>query len=99
MRIYRDWLVAAIAAKAEIRPIDKYYVPTVDCPYELASEVGHLLCKNYPDREFAALRVHSQSGTSYSLRSNNGFDVSAVAAKFGGGGHAGAAGFRVPPAI
>lgn len=99
MRVYRDWLVGEIAAKAEIRPIDGHFVPTVDCPYELASEVGHRLCGLHPDRPFAALRVHSMTGTSFSLRSANGFDVSKVAAKFGGGGHAGAAGFRVPPAV
>lgn len=99
MRVYRDWLVGEIAAKAEIRPIGNHYVPTVDCPYELASEVGHRLCALHPDRDFAALRVHSQSGTSFSLRSSNGFDVSKVAAKYGGGGHAGAAGFRVPPSV
>lgn len=99
MREYRDWLVGEIASKAEIRPIDNHWVPVVDCPYALASEVGHRLCQLYPDRSFSALRVHSTSGTSYSLRSANGFDVSVVAAKFGGGGHAGAAGFRVPPAV
>lgn len=99
MRVYRDWLVGEIAAKAEIRPIDGHFVPTVDCPYELASEVGHRLCALHPDREFAAMRVHSMTGTSFSLRSSGGFDVSAVAAKFGGGGHAGAAGFRVPPSL
>lgn len=99
MRTYRDWLVGKIAAKAELRPIGGHEVPTVDCPYELASEVGHRLCELYPDRPFAALRNHSLTGTSYSLRSSNGFDVSKVATIFGGGGHAGAAGFRVPPAI
>ena len=100
MRIYRDWLVDQIAGKAVIRAIDGHFVPTVDCPYELASEVGHRLCAMYPDRDFAALRVvHSNMGTSFSLRSSNGFDVSKVAAKYGGGGHAGAAGFRVPPAL
>lgn len=99
MRVYRDWLVGEIAVKAEIRPIGNHYVPTVDCPYELASEVGHRLCSMHPDRPFSALRVHSQNGTSFSLRSSGGFDVSEVAAKFGGGGHAGAAGFRVPPCI
>jgi nanoRNase/pAp phosphatase (c-di-AMP/oligoRNAs hydrolase) len=31
----------------------------------------------------------------YSLRSRHGFDVSELAKKFGGGGHAGAAGFTV----
>jgi nanoRNase/pAp phosphatase (c-di-AMP/oligoRNAs hydrolase) len=32
----------------------------------------------------------------WSLRSRNGFDVSAVARSFGGGGHAAAAGFKRP---
>jgi len=99
MRRYRDWLVGEIAAKAEIRPIDGYAVPVVDCPYELASEVGHRLVSDFPDCPFAALRTHRVDGTSYSLRSDGSFDVSAVAVKFGGGGHAGAAGFRVPPCI
>lgn len=96
---YRDWLVTRIAAQAEIGLIGKDRVPVVDCPYELASEVGHLLCGMFPDRPFAAMRVHDHDGTSFSLRSRNGFDVSEVAARYGGGGHAGAAGFRVPPSI
>jgi oligoribonuclease NrnB/cAMP/cGMP phosphodiesterase (DHH superfamily) len=99
MRRYRDWLVAQIASRAEIRPIGMHVVPVVDCPYDLASEVGHLLCAMHPDSNFAAMRSHSVDGTSFSLRSSNGFDVSAVAVRFGGGGHAGAAGFRVPPCI
>jgi hypothetical protein len=99
MRRYRDWLVGEIADRAEFRPILGYQVPVVDCPYDLASEVGHRLCQLHPEAEFAALRTHRLDGTSYSLRSSGGFDVSAVAAKFGGGGHAGAAGFRVPPCI
>lgn len=99
MRLYRDWLVERIAGQAEIGMIGKDRVPVVDCPYELASEVGDKLCRMFPDRPFAAMRVHDHDGTSFSLRSRGGFDVSEVAVRYGGGGHAGAAGFRVPPSI
>lgn len=96
---YRDWLVERIAGQAEIAAILGHRVPVVDCPYELASEVGDKLCGMFPDRPFAAMRVHDHDGTSFSLRSRGGFDVSEVATRFGGGGHAAAAGFRVPPSI
>jgi len=99
MRVYRDWLVAQIVRRAEIRPILGHDVPVVDCPYELASEVGDALCEKFFARPFAAMRTHALDGTSYSLRSRNGFDVSEVARRFGGGGHAGAAGFRVPACV
>lgn len=99
MGAYRDWLVGRIAGQAQIGNVGDHRVPVVDCPYELASEVGDRLCGMYPDRPFAAMRVHDHDGTSFSLRSRGGFDCSAVAVRYGGGGHAGAAGFRVPPSI
>jgi oligoribonuclease NrnB/cAMP/cGMP phosphodiesterase (DHH superfamily) len=58
----------------------------------LVSEVGHLLAQRMPPMGV----VYSQraDGTyTYSLRSTSDFDVSTVAAKFGGGGHRNAAGF------
>lgn len=99
MRQYRDWLVEQICERAEVRPIVGHSVPVVDCPYELASDVGDRLCQIYSLSPFAAMRTHSTEGTSYSLRSRNGFDVSDIAKHFGGGGHAAAAGFRVPACI
>ena len=99
MRKYRDWLVRQVAGRAEIRPIAEHHVPVVDCPYEIASEVGDWLCTYWSSYPFVALRTHSVDGTSFSLRSRGGFDVSKIAEKFGGGGHAAAAGFRVPPAV
>lgn len=96
MRIYRDWLAEEIAARAEVQDFAGYRVPMVDCPHELGSEVGDRLCRIHHDRPFAVMRTHKLDGTSYSLRSRGDFDVSEVAVRFGGGGHAGAAGFRVP---
>lgn len=60
------------------------------------SEVGEQLCLLYPDLPFAAV-WHARDGVTevWSLRSRNGFDVSAVAKSLGGGGHAAAAGFTV----
>jgi hypothetical protein len=68
----------------------------------LQSEVGDVLCAAHPRRPFAAMfsvlapdRPGEPEGRVYSLRSRNGFDVSAVAKSMGGGGHRAAAGFTV----
>lgn len=67
-------------------------VPTLNCPYFFCSDAGHIMCEGEP---FAACYWDTPIGRTYSLRSNNqGMDVSAIAAKFGGGGHRNAAGFR-----
>jgi nanoRNase/pAp phosphatase (c-di-AMP/oligoRNAs hydrolase) len=53
----------------------------------------------WTDAAFAAAIVRSEDSISYSLRSRDDReDVSAMAKKFGGGGHRNAAGFRVPRA-
>lgn len=66
---------------------------TVNVPYTLASDMGHLLCKGEP---FASTFYYDGTGFIYSLRSDdNGLDVSEIAKKFGGGGHKHAAGFKM----
>lgn len=77
-----------------------YYVPTVNASDNI-SELGNELCKLYPDEPFSVSYCDRADGVrSYSLRSNNGFDVSAVAKYYGGGGHPAAAGFSLPsPAV
>ena len=58
------------------------------------SEIGDELCKLYPDAPFAAVWCQkTESLQAWSLRSIGEFDVSVVAAQFGGGGHRNAAGF------
>ena len=49
--------------------------------------------------ETAVLLVEMPDVVRVSLRSRDAVDVSAVAARFGGGGHARAAGFRTPDDI
>jgi len=64
----------------------------------LQSEIGHALAK---DAFFAVCWFEDRHGdTVYSLRSaEHGADVSAIAARFGGGGHVHAAGFTLPRGV
>ncbi|WP_317450708.1 DHHA1 domain-containing protein [Stenotrophomonas lacuserhaii] len=74
--------------------IGHYTVPVASLPYTLASDAGHLMAKDQP---FAACYYDKADGRVFSLRStDDGVDVSEVAKLYGGGGHARAAGFRVP---
>ena len=73
--------------------IDGISVPAANLPYMYASEAGHIMSEYAP---FAATYYFDGDYYKFSLRSSeNGLDVSKVAAKFGGGGHAHAAGFQV----
>lgn len=86
---------------------DYVVVPVANLPYTLTSDAGHLLCerdwngkrwnvepKFHP---FAACYWDIPEGRVFSLRSRaDGADVGAIAVLHGGGGHAHAAGFRVP---
>ena len=68
-------------------------VPVVNSPYHFASELAGELAEGEP---FAACYWNHAYGTTYSLRSrDDGHDVSAIAAQYGGGGHRNAAGFKV----
>lgn len=69
-------------------------VPVASLPYTLTSDAGHLMAQGEP---FAACYWDTSEGRVFSLRSqDDGADVSEVAKAYGGGGHAHAAGFRVP---
>lgn len=94
---YRDGLVDEIVERASTITIDGETGVAVDCPYGLASDVGHRLLDDHPFASFAAAIVRGEQVISYSLRSRDDrADVSALAKKFGGGGHRNAAGFKVP---
>ncbi len=94
---YRDQLVDEIVQRASAVVIDGKHGLGVDCPYGLASDVCHRLLEDWPYAEFAAAIVRGEHSISYSLRSRDDCaDVSAIAKKFGGGGHRNAAGFKVP---
>lgn len=71
-----------------------YDVPVASLPYTLTSDAGLLMAQGEP---FAACYWDTEDVRCFSLRATNeGLDVSVIAAQFGGGGHAKAAGFRVP---
>ena len=72
---------------------DIHTVPVVNAT-EFHSEIGHRLLGLYPDAPFAVVyRDIRPDFRSWSLRSREGgFDVSALAKRMGGGGHACAAG-------
>lgn len=65
-----------------------------NCPDIFASDCGHLLANE--SGTFGATWSEAADKTvKFSLRSNGDYDVSAIAKKFGGGGHKNAAGFTL----
>lgn len=69
-------------------------VPVANLPYTMASDAAGQLAGDAP---FAACYFDRPDARVFSLRSRDeGFDVSAVAASYGGGGHRNAAGFQMP---
>ena len=83
-----------IMAASYISELDGNEVPMLNCPYFYSSDAGHIMGENNP---FAACFYDTGAHRVFSLRSaSNGMDVSTIAAKYGGGGHKHAAGFRWP---
>lgn len=69
-------------------------VPVASLPHTMTSDAGARMAQGEP---FAACYWDTAATREFSLRSNDdGMDVSAIARTYGGGGHARAAGFRVP---
>jgi oligoribonuclease NrnB/cAMP/cGMP phosphodiesterase (DHH superfamily) len=91
------FFIESLCRKPQTMIVAGYKVPAVNTPV-LQSEIGHHLLQTNPDAPFAvAWSMDEKNQFSYSLRARTGgFDVSAVAKQFGGGGHAAAAGFRYP---
>ena len=94
---YKEQLVEGAAERAVMGTVAGYKVPITACAPELRSEVGHALREKFPETPFAAINYVEDGRKMWSLRSEDGgFDVNAVAGKFGGGGHKAAAGFKDP---
>lgn len=88
----RDAIVNKACERAELVILEGHkvsFVKTTKTEDRFVSNIGNVLCRLHPDLPFAW--VMSEDGKS-SLRSL-GFDVSKVANKLGGGGHARASGF------
>ena len=72
--------------------IGGFEVPVANIPPTMVSDAGELLAQGAP---FAACYWDSSRARVFSLRSTkDGLDVSAIAERYGGGGHVHAAGFR-----
>lgn len=96
IRRYIDTYCEKASAEAREVLILGHRVAVVNVPYQNASEMGSVLLEKFPHAEFAAGYFQRADGRwQFSLRSRSDFDVSEVAKRFGGGGHAGAAGFEV----
>jgi hypothetical protein len=82
-----------IAAGKQMQWIGGYYVPVLNVPYMMSSVAAGILCKGQP---FAGAYWDRNDDRMFSLRSTeDGIDVSLIAAQYGGGGHKHAAGFTI----
>ncbi|MFW9894038.1 MAG: phosphoesterase [Candidatus Thorarchaeota archaeon] len=91
---HQDKMVSMMCSQARLSEVGGYRVPVTNAT-AYWSEVGEELCKQFPDAPFSASYFdRADMKRQWSLRSRSGFDVSAVAKKFGGGGHQQSAGFE-----
>lgn len=75
--------------------IGGHLVPVANVPHFMASDAGNILAEGQP---FSATYYDRPGARVFSLRSRpEGVDVAEIAARYGGGGHARAAGFQAAP--
>ena len=88
-----DVLLTKMVRESVLVEFEGETVPAVYSPV-MTSQIGERLCRDYP----FCIIWHQRNGRRYfSLRSKPGtVDVSAIAARHGGGGHVNAAGFSIP---
>jgi len=91
-RLYSQ-LVTNICNSSFLGNIDDCRIPMVNTSVAW-SEVGEELLRRNPSADFVASFTVFNDQVMWSLRSKPEFDCSAIAKKFGGGGHKNAAGFK-----
>jgi uncharacterized protein len=90
---FQDTQVRSMVDRCFWVEIGGWAVPTANATV-FFSEVGEGMCLDNPSAPFSAYYLDREDGSrQWGLRSRGGFDVSEVAKAYGGGGHAGAAGF------
>jgi hypothetical protein len=90
---YEQELVNKLAAQAVLVEFQGAVIPSVQSAV-LTSQIGERLSADYP---FCIIWHDREGRRYYSMRSReDGSDVGAIAASFGGGGHTHAAGFSIP---
>ena len=91
---YEDKVIEDIvSSNKEIVVFEGHEIYAVNAPHFFASQMGNFLCKEKPP--LVIVWHWSEGKIAVSLRSDGSVDVSEIAKKYGGGGHKGAAGFRV----
>ncbi len=90
---YKSAVIRDIVGSANPVSFEGYRVLAVNAPV-LESEVGNALYVRQPP--FSIVWCERAEGTKVSLRSDGSVDVAAIAQKYGGGGHRGAAAFKLP---
>lgn len=95
--IYRYYRARVDETKphAVVRNIGGFEVPTVNAPYYLASDVAGELAETAKHGIGAVWWQNKDGSVTFSLRSRGDYSVGDLAVNFGGGGHPGAAGFRI----
>ncbi|HEY3997494.1 MAG TPA: phosphoesterase [Candidatus Xenobia bacterium] len=93
---FQDRMIDIAVKAARVLDIGGLKVPTTNCTSPLTSEVGNKLIELYPDAPCVAVYSDAPGSRNWSLRSKGSFNVSELAARFGGGGHRNASGFRTP---
>ncbi len=97
MQRFFDQKVRELVSMVRMIRIAGQDVPAANVPPMFASDVGNALLAVYPDAPFSACYSDQGKQRGFSLRSEDGrTDVSAIAKRYGGGGHRNAAGFEMP---
>lgn len=89
----REEEIKKIVEDVKLKTIGRHNVPVINCPYFLASEACNLLLDTYENAPFVASYHDRKDFRQWSLRSKS-FDVSEIAALYGGGGHKQASGYE-----
>ncbi len=96
LKLKREDQLQQLVNTAKIEVVAGYQVPVIRTKKnDLVSDACNLLCRKYPDKPFAANSYKRNQIERWSLRSIGDFDVSQLAAQFGGGGHKNAAGLAI----
>lgn len=90
---YQDNFTKRQAQKAQLVEIADYQVRCINAVTQV-SEICHQILEDFPETPFASSFFVDGNKYIYSLRGRGDFDVSAVATRYGGGGHFSAAGFK-----
>ncbi|WP_338086916.1 phosphohydrolase [Magnetospirillum aberrantis] len=98
-RMHHKNVAELLRTSTRTMTIAGHRVPVANLPFTLASDAGNVLCRGTLDGAappFAGIYYDRPRGRSFSLRSIGDFDVSAIAKRYGGGGHRNAAAFTMP---